>query len=130
MYYAVYNTETRALVSTGTVIADPLPTHLASVELGDDMPPGEWNTATLTFEVMPAPMVPLLPLDFMRRFTWQEEAAIRTAARTDAMIEVFLSRLGAAQVVHLNNAETIGGVNYCVTLGAITAARAAEILNG
>jgi hypothetical protein len=121
---------TGTLVSTGTVIANPLPANLASVELGAEQPKGEWNPATLKFDAVPTPREPLLPLDFIRKFTMQEEGAIRTKARTDAMVEVFLSRLNAAQVVHLENPETIAGVNYCVSIGAITAERGAVILNG
>jgi hypothetical protein len=130
MWYAVYQTATGALVSLGTVIADPLPSGLSAVAVGTDKPLGQWNSATLVFDAPVVTRTPIAPLDFMRRFTMSEEAAIRTLARTDAMAEVFLSRLAAAQIVHLDNQETIDGVNYCISAGTITAARGSVILNG
>lgn len=130
MWYAVFFNTTKKLFSVGTVIADPLPAHLSSVELGEEKSEGQWNSISLQFEIPIEPREPLTPLEFMRRFTVQEEAAIRTSARTDAIVEVFLSRLDAAQLVHLDNPETIAGVNYCVSINAITAMRGSEILNG
>ena len=60
-----------------------MPTGLAAVVLGETQPEGVWNTQTLAFEPSP-PSRMIDPLVFMRRFSLQEEAAIRVASRTDA----------------------------------------------
>lgn len=51
MWYAIYRTSDGVLISTGTVIADPLPDGLASVELGEafDQSGKIWNPTTYTF---------------------------------------------------------------------------------
>lgn len=89
-----------------------------------------WNAVARTFEPKPPESASLLPIDFMRRFTMAEEIAIRTAAKTDAAIEVFLSRLFVVTSVGLTHPETTGGINYLVAKGLLTAERGAEILNG
>lgn len=129
MWYAIYNTATGALVSSGTVIANPLPDGLASVECGQSQPAGEWDAATLTF-LEPVELIVLSPQDFMGRFTVAEETAIRNRAMTDANMVTFLARVERARTVTLSHPDTIAGMNYCVSFGLITTERKAEILNG
>lgn len=127
-WFAIYNAATGALVSVGTVVADPLPANLASVAVGVVTPTGIWNVTTRVFDAAPIIKPAIAPIDFLRRFTFAEEVAIRTAAKTDVGIEVFLGRLNATVAVHLGEADTINGVNYLLAKSLLTPARAAEIL--
>lgn len=62
--FAVYNAGTGAIVSTGTVLADPLPAGLTSTALdatgaANLAAGGTWNTGTHTFDApTPAPPTP------------------------------------------------------------------------
>ena len=70
----------------------------------------------------------LTRFDYMRRFSLEEEAGIRVAARTDPLIEVILGRLSAAEYVDVTDPETMAGVDYLVGQGLLTAERKAEVL--
>jgi len=132
MWYAVYKSDSGELVSTGTVVADILPAGLEAVALtaAPDHQNEQWIASARAFQAMPAEAVSLAPIDFMRRFTMAEEVAIRVAAKTDAAIEVFLSRLFVVATIGLAHPETTGGINYLVANNLLTAERGAEILNG
>lgn len=129
MWHAIYDAATGALISLGTVCAATLPEGLASVEVGEARPLGEWNPLTRAFEVQ-AESITWSPQDFMGRFTVAEETAIRHRAMTDASMVTFLARVERARSVTNTHPDTIAGINYCVALGDITAARAQEILHG
>lgn len=129
MWYAVYRAQDGGLVSQGTVVADPLPEGLVAVALGEERPAGVWNPATRSFDPAPtAPREPLPVIDFMRRFGFVKEAQIRAAAKTDPMIETFLSRLNIVSTVNLDHPETTQGVGYLQQAGLLTAAEAAAVL--
>ena len=132
MWYAVYRTDSGELVSTGTVVADPLPDGLGLIALAteSDHQNEQWNAITRSFEPRPPDAASLTPIDFMRRFTMAEEIAIRTAAKTDVGIEVFLSRLSVVASVGLAHPETTGGIDYLIAKGLLTTERGAEILHG
>lgn len=49
-WYAVYIVATGALYSVGTVVANPLLEGMAVRALGRELPSGEWNPNTLSFE--------------------------------------------------------------------------------
>ncbi len=72
--------------------------------------------------------LPLSLLDFMHRFTLQEEAAIRVAAKTDPIIEVLLSRLAAATTVRVSHPDIQSGIGYLVQKGLLSQERASTIL--
>lgn len=130
MWYAIYQNTTGDLVSLGTVIANPLPEGMASVEVGESQPIGEWNPATHAFEAPPTPPKVWLPQDFMQRFTIAEESAIRAKAMTDPTMQTFLARVGRVQVVTENHADLVAGMAYCVETGCLTSERAEEIHHG
>jgi hypothetical protein len=132
MWYAVYKSDSGELASTGTVVADPLPAGMASIALAAEPDPQaeQWNAITRAFEPRLAESAPLAPIDFMRRFAMAEEVAIRTAAKTDVAIEVFLARLFVVPAVGLSHPETTGGISYLIAQGLLTAERGTEILNG
>ena len=64
--------------------------------------------------------------DFIYRFTAQEFAAIN--ASTDPVLQGFVAEVKAAPYVWLGAQQVIDGVNYCVTKGYLTQARADVIL--
>ncbi len=128
MWYAVIDPASGQLLSTGTVLADPLPKGVDAIELGDELPAGEWNSKSRQFDPPVAIKAVLEPIDLLRRFTFAEEVAIRTAAKADVGIEVFLARLAAAKTVKLDHPDTLAGLQYLKSKGLIEPARAAEIL--
>ena len=65
--------------------------------------------------------------DFLFRFTAAEFAGIN--ASTDPVIQGFVAQVKAAPFVWLGSTEVIGGMNYVVAAGLLTAERAAEILS-
>lgn len=76
----------------------------------------------------PAPVTTVSPLEFMSRMTAAEDAAIATAAQSNAQVLLFLLQMSAATVIDLNDPRTIGGVNALAAAGLLTAERAKEIL--
>lgn len=81
-YWAVYETSTGELRSHGTVVADPLPAGLATVDVGS--PPGDavWDKATRSFKPRPAETVRTLRGDFAAQ---PEITALTTAQRTKVL---------------------------------------------
>lgn len=131
MWYAIYETATGRIVSLGTSVASPLPAGLAAKEVGATRPTGDWDPVTLAF-VASVPVAPraIDPIEFMRRFTMQEEAAIRAAAKSDPMVEVLLARLTVPTLrqIHLDHPETQQGMAYLVQKAVITQAVADRVL--
>ena len=80
-------------------------------------------------ETVPA-VPPLTPLEFFRLFTMAEDGAIRTAAKTDVMVEAFLDRARVATAIELAHPDVAEGVAYLVAQSIITQARADAILAG
>lgn len=74
----------------------------------------------------PHPVVQLTQLAFLRRFTTPERIAI--TASPDPLVQDFLTLLGMAQDVRLDDADTVMGTNYLEQSGLIGAGRAAAIL--
>lgn len=68
-------------------------------------------------------------LAFKQRLTLEERIAIRTAGKSDVLIEDFLDLLSQATTVDLDHQDTVNGVNYMVARGHIEAKRIAEILS-
>jgi hypothetical protein len=68
--------------------------------------------------------------EFLNRFTPAERASFRAAAQTDAAIADFSQLATAAQEVLNNDPVTVAGMDYLVSVGLLTRARADEILGG
>ena len=125
-WVAVWDTATGALVSVGTVVASPLPAGMSSTDVGATQPIGVWNPSTHAFDPAPVIATPMSRLEFLQRFTTAERLAIR--ASTDPGVSDFLFLLDHADTVTTTDALTQQGVNYLVSLGLLTATRAAQIL--
>lgn len=127
MFYAVYETATGRLRSTGTVLADPLPEGLAAKEYPDGRPDGfSWNPETLDFDV-PIPKRPrrVSAVEFMQLFTVQERIAIRGAG--DPVLDDFLDMVRVAGSISLDHPMVVQGLAYLAQAGILTQARADEI---
>jgi hypothetical protein len=131
MWYAVYDIATGALVSVGTVIADPLPSGMASQMLAAEPTGLHWNATTLAFE-SPASTLPdsWTVYTFLKRLTSAERIAIRTLAKTDVIAEDFMNLLDQSGDVIRSNPDVLAGLNYLVSVGKLAAGRPSEILNG
>lgn len=67
--------------------------------------------------------------EFLKRFSWQERAAIRIASANDNAVADFLQLCTAAQIVIADDPTTVAGMDYLVSLNLLTPARRAEILS-
>jgi hypothetical protein len=83
--YAVYDLQTKALRSTGTVVADPLPDGLGVAGPFDVVAPFAWDAETLTLSsfVQPA-RTSMKTGNFMRRLGLQREAVLHAVRRNPA----------------------------------------------
>lgn len=71
----------------------------------------------------------ITPLAFSNRFTFQEEAAIESAADNDAAVRVILRKQTSATYIDLMDPLTAALLDELVSKGLITEARKTEILN-
>ena len=128
-WYAVYNTSTGKLFCIGTYITSSLPSQFSVRTYPEKPDNGKvWDEVAMEFVDAPPVQEGILKIDFMRRFTPEERVAIRTAAQTDQVLVDIEELLRAAQKVRLNHPDTIYGINYLVSVGLLTQARADEIL--
>lgn len=125
--FAVYEIATGKLISTGTVLADPLPPGLAFKVA--NIYPGIWNPATLLFDPLPTLLRLISRMDFLRRLTSAERQAIKTAAKTNQSVDDFLFMFENTTdlMVNLDSQELIDGLAYFVAQGLLAANRPAEI---
>lgn len=81
-----------------------------------------------TSEAVVLPKEPITRLTFLRRLTPEQRIAIRTAAKTNVVLEDALALLDAAQDVRVDDPDTVAFVGYCVLLGLLTPADQTNIL--
>ena len=65
---------------------------------------------------------------FLLRFTTQERAAYRNAAKTDDNVADFMGLAQAAQEILNDDPMAVAGMNYLVSVGLLTEQRKNEIL--
>ena len=101
---------------------------------GVEVAPG-WVWGGKAFAPPPAPVGPrvISPLDFRRRFTDAERAAITLAAsrgldRGDATLQVWLDDLNSATEVNMDAAEVRAALDLLVAAGLVVAARVTVLL--
>lgn len=102
--------------------ADPLPPGVLEVTNRPDWAgPGSlighrWTGTS--FEVVPPKPVRMLsPIDFARRFTLTEEAAIDALSDIDRIVKVWIRRLSLATSVNLDHADVVAGLSYLKSVG-------------
>mgnify|MGYP005863190523 CR=1 FL=1 len=126
MWYAVYDTATGELKSAGSVVADPLPSGLASKEYAERPHGLGWNPETLDFDVpRPTPATELSPVEFMQLFTVSERIEIKGAG--DPVIDDFFDLVRVAGTIRMDHPMVEQGLKYLVRRGILTTERATEI---
>jgi hypothetical protein len=103
---------------------------------GLPLPDVSWATVSVSqaqaiqaqalIENMPPPKTSISFLQFMELFTQAEQVA--AIGSTDVNIKIFIMKGAGAGLLDLNNPEVIAGVNYLVSIGILTQARATAIL--
>ena len=94
------------------------------------------NNVIESYDVVDAPPPPappsiaVSPLDFIGLLTQAEALAITTAGQTDAQVSLFITMASAADLIHMNDPRTIGGLQYLESKGLLTADRVTKILAG
>jgi len=78
---------------------------------------------------MPIPLMIISKLEFRNKFTFNEKAAIYAAAETNVAIKVWLDDLASCEQVDLLSTQTQQGLQFLVSVGLLSEARKAEILN-
>jgi len=121
----LYLVSTGELISSATVI-DIIPAGMA---VKDSNKKGTWNTSALDFDPVVVDRV-LSKDDYLDLFTDDEIVAIITTSNTDANIKTSLDILNYRGRIRMNSKNSINSINYMASIGLITPARAAEILNG
>ncbi len=69
-------------------------------------------------------------LEYLRRFTQDERIAIRTAAKTSAVLEDYLQLLELASEVKSDDPDIVAALTMLEAGGLIGSGRAQEIING
>lgn len=126
-WYAVWDS-TGALVSVGTVLADPATLAakgLAYKALTGDPTGQVWDPINRVFNPAPPIATAITTWQFIQRFTPTEFAAIE--ASTDAQARMFLLMLQTSTQIVLSDAVVQGGLQYLVSIGLLTSDRAATI---
>lgn len=83
-WFAVHRIDDGELISVGTLIASPLRSGLAAINLGTRPPAGLWNTTTLQFDPKPPPLPDVDRIDeFMTRMARVLVGADEVAVRAE-----------------------------------------------
>lgn len=92
----------------------------------------EWvaagNTIAPYVEPTPPPKTQFTPLEFMERFTDQEQLDLSGAALTDPQVKLFYDKMLAAKDIDLNDQRTQMGMALLVSKNLLSQARANQIL--
>ena len=69
-------------------------------------------------------------VEWLRRFTANERIAIRAAAAANPLLDDYIKLMDATQEIHVDDPDTISGVQTLEAVGLLAVGRADEILNG
>lgn len=89
-----------------------------------------WTDGTYSRYKEPYYKTRMTRYEFLTLFTIEERSAIRTASKTDPVIEDILALLSIAEDIDTTNSNTLGSLDYLVSKNLLTAERAAEIKKG
>ena len=93
-----------------------------------DYPFSEFNhVLEKVVEAAPIPRT-ITKLEYLRRFTTVERVTIRTASKSEPVLEDYLAMMELAGDIDLDDADTVGAVSMLEGAGLIATGRAAEIL--
>ncbi len=130
MYYAQIDLNTNIVTSVTQTHSEVIVPHMIEIQEFDISLLGKrYNSQTGEFEyVAPPPVRDLPKVDYLKRFTQAERIAIRNAGKTDDLVNDYIELMNAAVTVHLDDPDTVAGVNALESAGALATGRAAEIL--
>ena len=128
MIYCLYNATTNALLGIGSTPFNLLEgqQQVAYPREMPDLTIEEWNPATLNFFTNTDTAI--TKLQFMKRFSAQEYAAIKAAAAVNGELDFFWQKFLMAQDIVISDPELIAGLNALEQAGVLAPGRAAEIL--
>ena len=130
MIYAQIDPQTRicvALTETHSPIISPFMIEVP--EFDGSLLGKRHNEATGVFEVVsPQPVRVLAKVEYLKRFNQDERIAIRNLGQASEVVNDYIELMNAAVEVHLDDPDTVAGVNALEGAGALAAGRAAEIL--
>ena len=128
LMFAVYETATGRLVSTGTVVAaDEELTARGMSKLEVESADGVWNPETLAFDPAPPTPIRITSVDFIQRFTVQERLTLRAAEKTNPVLNDFMELLRLSGGFDIPSEEVTQGLGFLVSQGLLTPQRAAVI---
>lgn len=128
MIHCLYNATTNVLLGISDQPHE-LQTGQQQVAYHREMPDltiEEWNPAVLNFFTKPTTAI--TKLQFMKRFTAAEYAAIKSAAAANGEVDFFWQKFLMAQDIVIGDAELVAGLNALEQFGILAPGRAAEIL--
>lgn len=124
MTYAVYDTTTGVLISTGDVVANPLPAGMSATTVASTN--GIWNTSTHVFDPAPVIKPPISKVTIIKRLTVTEFQGFKNS--TDPQIEYFWEMFRSADSIDPNDPATQNGFAYATSIGILASGRTAQIL--
>ena len=120
----LYLVETGELISSTALSIDVIPDGMA-VKVSSNS--GVWNTSTLDYD--PVTEVRSIPKStFYKRMSCATRLDIKIASKTDIEIENLLEYIAGFESIDLDDEELIGGLDYLVAEGVITAEKKAEVI--
>lgn len=126
MYYITYNPQTNRLID----ISNDVPSNVeGTTVLFDevDLVTQTWSPEILNF--VPRTLDRMLTkLKFLERFTISERIYIRTLVDTDPIIDDIMQLIDLAEYVDLDDANTIAGLQYLMSINVINQTRYDEII--
>lgn len=90
-----------------------------------------WDEITGSWPLPPSPPAPqtqFTSLEFLDRFTEQEQIAVVTSTLANAQVKLWYDKMLAASFVDLLDPRTMGGLNALVAAGLLTESRKQEIM--
>lgn len=93
-----------------------------------DLYDGKTFTAPVVEPAAPLVVRELSKIEYLKRFTQEERIAIRTAAKVNPVAEDYVELMNAAPVIHMDDEDTIAGLQTLEAAGLLGKGRAAEIL--
>lgn len=95
-----------------------------------DLPQKGWHWAEYVAppEPPPAPRTRFSSLEFLERFTEEEQLAVVTATLASPTVKLWYDKLLAAEFVDLNDHRTEGGLDALISAGLLDPSRKAGLL--
>jgi len=100
----------------------------------DGMPFADYDHTPVAEPPPPTPVEPagrrMSKLDYLRLFTIEERVAIRTAGKTEPLLEDYLHLLNLADEVNTGDQEVKNALALLESVGLLAPGRGLEVLNG